>query len=52
MPRADNVPSMIIEPETTPSVHGLGVKGCGEAGAIATSSSYSLCIGCIKIIWY
>jgi carbon-monoxide dehydrogenase large subunit len=35
MPRADNIPSMIVKTEVTPSVHGLGVKGCGEAGAIA-----------------
>jgi carbon-monoxide dehydrogenase large subunit len=35
MPRADNIPSMIVKTEVTPSLHGLGVKGCGEAGAIA-----------------
>ena len=35
MPRADNIPNMIVETEVTPCVHGLGVKGCGEAGAIA-----------------
>ncbi len=35
MPRADNIPTMIVKTEVTPSVHGLGVKGCGEAGAIA-----------------
>ena len=35
MPRADNVPHMIVETEVTPCAHGLGVKGCGEAGAIA-----------------
>ena len=35
MPMADNIPSMIVKTEVTPSVHGFGVKGCGEAGAIA-----------------
>jgi carbon-monoxide dehydrogenase large subunit len=35
MPRADNIPSMIVKTEVTESAHGLGVKGCGEAGAIA-----------------
>ena len=35
MPRADSVPHMIVKTEVTPCVHGLGVKGCGEAGAIA-----------------
>jgi carbon-monoxide dehydrogenase large subunit len=35
MPRADSVPHMTVETKVTPCVHGLGVKGCGEAGAIA-----------------
>jgi carbon-monoxide dehydrogenase large subunit len=35
MPRADDVPSFRIGTEVTPCTHNpLGVKGCGEAGAI------------------
>jgi carbon-monoxide dehydrogenase large subunit len=37
MPRADDVPSFVVETskEATPCAHNpLGVKGCGEAGAI------------------
>ncbi len=35
MPRADNVPSFTVGYTVTPSPHNpLGVKGCGEAGAI------------------
>ena len=36
MPRADNLPSFTVDYIVTPSPHNpLGVKGCGEAGAIA-----------------
>lgn len=36
MPRADNLPSFKTDYVVTPSPHNaLGVKGCGEAGAIA-----------------
>jgi carbon-monoxide dehydrogenase large subunit len=37
MPRADDVPSYVLEHSTTvaPS-NPLGVKGCGEAGAIGS----------------
>jgi carbon-monoxide dehydrogenase large subunit len=36
MPRADNLPKMDIATLSTPCPHNpLGVKGCGEAGAIA-----------------
>jgi aerobic carbon-monoxide dehydrogenase large subunit len=35
MPRADDVPSLQVVTECTPCTHNvLGVKGCGEAGAI------------------
>jgi carbon-monoxide dehydrogenase large subunit len=37
MPRADDLPSFKVGYTTTPStVNDLGVKGCGEAGAIAS----------------
>jgi carbon-monoxide dehydrogenase large subunit len=37
MPRADDVPSFKIEHTLTPSpTNPLGVKGCGEAGAIGS----------------
>jgi len=36
MPRADDVPNFDLDYVVTPSPHNLlGVKGCGEAGAIA-----------------
>ena len=36
MPRADNIPNFEVDYVCTPSPHNLlGVKGCGEAGAIA-----------------
>jgi carbon-monoxide dehydrogenase large subunit len=36
MPRADNLPSFKVATTETPCPHNpLGVKGCGEAGAIA-----------------
>jgi aerobic carbon-monoxide dehydrogenase large subunit len=37
MPRADDVPSIKVGTTVTPCTHNpLGVKGCGEAGAIGT----------------
>jgi aerobic carbon-monoxide dehydrogenase large subunit len=40
MPRADTVPSMQITTQVTPCPHNpLGVKGCGEAGAIAAPAA-------------
>jgi carbon-monoxide dehydrogenase large subunit len=40
MPRADNVPSFVVETTNTPCPHNpLGVKGCGEAGAIAAPAA-------------
>ena len=35
LPRAADLPSFVVETETTPCTHNpLGAKGCGEAGAI------------------
>jgi len=40
MPRADNLPSFKLGYEVTPCPHNpLGVKGCGEAGAIAAPAA-------------
>jgi carbon-monoxide dehydrogenase large subunit len=40
MPRADNVPSFKLGNKVTPCPHNpLGVKGCGEAGAIAAPAA-------------
>ncbi|MEQ9814245.1 MAG: xanthine dehydrogenase family protein molybdopterin-binding subunit [Azospirillaceae bacterium] len=40
MPRADNLPSFTVGYTTTPCPHNpLGVKGCGEAGAIAAPAA-------------
>jgi carbon-monoxide dehydrogenase large subunit len=40
MPRADNVPSVTVGFTETPSpLNPLGVKGCGEAGAIASPAA-------------
>lgn len=37
MPRADNLPSFSVDTTVTPCTHNpLGVKGCGEAGAIGS----------------
>ena len=37
MPRADDLPSFTIDTTETPCTHNpIGVKGCGEAGAIAS----------------
>ena len=40
MPRADGVPSYALETTCTPCTHNpLGVKGCGEAGAIGAPAA-------------
>ena len=40
MPRADDLPSFNVETTNTPCPHNpLGVKGCGEAGAIAAPAA-------------
>jgi carbon-monoxide dehydrogenase large subunit len=40
MPRADNLPYFEVETQVTPCPHNpLGVKGCGEAGAIAAPAA-------------
>jgi aerobic carbon-monoxide dehydrogenase large subunit len=40
LPRADNVPSYVVAIKPTPCAHNvLGVKGCGEAGAIGAPSA-------------
>ncbi len=40
MPRADNVPDFVVDTTVTPCTHNpLGVKGCGEAGAIASPAA-------------
>lgn len=37
MPRADDLPSFVVDHTVTPCTHNpLGVKGCGEAGAIGS----------------
>ncbi len=41
MPRADDLPSFTIDHTNTPCTHNpLGVKGCGEAGAIGSPAAY------------
>jgi carbon-monoxide dehydrogenase large subunit len=40
MPRADNLPNFTVDTQVTPCPHNpLGVKGCGEAGAIAAPAA-------------
>ncbi len=40
MPRADDVPSFVVDTQVTPCTHNpLGVKGCGEAGAIGSPAA-------------
>ena len=40
MPRADDLPSFLVDTTTTPCTHNpLGVKGCGEAGAIGSTAA-------------
>ncbi|HMO47140.1 MAG TPA: xanthine dehydrogenase family protein molybdopterin-binding subunit [Rubrivivax sp.] len=41
MPRADDLPSFIVDHTVTPCTHNpLGVKGCGEAGAIGSPPAF------------
>ena len=41
MPRADDLPSFQIDTNVTPCTHNpLGVKGCGEAGAIGSPPAF------------
>ena len=41
MPRADNLPSFQVDTCVTPCTHNpLGVKGCGEAGAIGSPPAF------------
>ena len=40
MPRADDLPSFVVDTTVTPCTHNpLGVKGCGEAGAIGATAA-------------
>ena len=40
MPRADDLPNFIVDTTSTPCTHNpLGVKGCGEAGAIGSTAA-------------
>ncbi len=40
MPRADDLPNFIVDTTVTPCTHNpLGVKGCGEAGAIGSTAA-------------
>ena len=40
LPRADDVPSFVVDTTVTPCTHNpLGVKGCGEAGAIGATAA-------------
>ena len=40
MPRADDVPNYVVGTKVTPCTHNpLGVKGCGEAGAIGSPAA-------------
>jgi carbon-monoxide dehydrogenase large subunit len=41
MPRADNLPNFTLDHTVTPCTHNpLGVKGCGEAGAIGSPPAF------------
>ena len=41
MPRADDLPSFTVDTTNTPCTHNpLGVKGCGEAGAIGSPLAF------------
>jgi len=41
MPRADDLPSFTVDTTVTPCTHNpLGVKGCGEAGAIGSPPAF------------
>jgi carbon-monoxide dehydrogenase large subunit len=40
LPRADDLPSFRVSTQVTPCTHNpLGVKGCGEAGAIGAPAA-------------
>ena len=40
MPRADDLPDFVVDTTVTPCSHNpLGVKGCGEAGAIGSPAA-------------
>ena len=40
MPRADDLPNFVVDTTVTPCTHNpLGVKGCGEAGAIGATAA-------------
>jgi carbon-monoxide dehydrogenase large subunit len=40
MPRADDLPNFKVDTRVTPCTHNpLGVKGCGEAGAIGAPAA-------------
>jgi aerobic carbon-monoxide dehydrogenase large subunit len=40
MPRADDLPNFVVDTRVTPCTHNpLGVKGCGEAGAIGSPAA-------------
>jgi carbon-monoxide dehydrogenase large subunit len=40
LPRADDVPEFVVDTTVTPCTHNpLGVKGCGEAGAIGSPAA-------------
>ena len=40
MPRADNLPNMVIQPHSTTCAHTpMGVKGCGECGTIGSPAA-------------
>jgi len=40
MPRADDLPNFVVDTTVTPCTHNpLGVKGCGEAGAIGAPAA-------------
>ena len=41
MPRADDLPDYAVDLTETPCTHNpLGVKGCGEAGAIGSPAAF------------
>ena len=41
MPRADDLPNFVVDHTVTPCTHNpLGVKGCGEAGAIGSPAAF------------
>ena len=43
MPRADDLPNFTVDTHVTPCTHNpLGVKGCGEAGAIGSPAALGL----------